>query len=86
MELHEQASGKPQFVGLHPIILFFSVHSSAGMHMQLTDSVIIQKPSLHLESGELGCCPGVVAMEGNCACVKLQESRYFAKGVNLSGF
>lgn len=32
--------------------------------MQLLEPVIIQKPSLHLESGKLGCFPGVVAMEG----------------------
>lgn len=47
--------------------------------MQLLELVIIQKPSLHLESGKLGCFPGVVAMEENWVCVKLQDSWYFAK-------
>lgn len=42
----------------------FCKHSSAGIRMQLLEPVIIQKPSLHLESGKLGCFPGVVAMEG----------------------
>lgn len=46
--------------------------------MQLLELVIIQKPSLHLESGELGCFPGV-AVEENWVCVKLQDSWYFAK-------
>lgn len=39
-------------------------HGSAeNTQMQLLEAVIIQKPSLHLESGKLGCFPGVVAME-----------------------
>lgn len=42
------------------------------------ERVIIQKPSLHLESGKLGCFPGV-AVEENWVCVKLQDSWYFAK-------
>lgn len=46
--------------------------------MQLLELVIIQKPSLHLESGKLGCFPGV-AMEENWVCVKLQDSWYLAK-------
>lgn len=37
------------------------------------ERVIIQKPSLHLESGKLGCFPGV-AVEENWVCVKLQDS------------
>ena len=38
-----------------------------------SERVIIQKPSLHLESGKLGCFPGV-AVEENWVCVKLQDS------------
>lgn len=53
--------------------------------MQLLEPVIIQKLSIHLESGKLGCFPGV-AVERNWVCVKLQDSWYFSWGVNLSGF
>lgn len=35
--------------------------------MQPLELVIIQKPSLHLESGKLGCFPGV-AVEKNRVC------------------
>ena len=51
---------------------------STDIQMQLLEQVIIQKPSLHLESGKLGCFPGV-AVEENWVCVKLQDSWYFAK-------
>lgn len=45
-------------------VLAGSKHGSAeNTQMQLLEAVIIQKPSLHLESGKLGCFPGVVAME-----------------------
>lgn len=56
----------------------FCKHCSADIQMQLLEPVIIQKPSLHLESGKLGCFPGV-AVEENWVCVKLQDSWYLAK-------
>lgn len=52
--------------------------NTVDIQMQLLELVIIQKPSLHLESGKLGCFPGV-AVEENWVCVKLQDSWYFAK-------
>lgn len=51
----------------------FCKHFSTEIQMQLLELVIIQKPSLHLESGKLGCFPGV-AVEENWVCVKLQDS------------
>lgn len=54
------------------------VNTCVDIQMQLLELVIIQKPSLHLESGKLGCFPGV-AVEENWICVKLQDSWYLAK-------
>lgn len=63
----------------------FCKHCSADIQMQLLEPVIIPKPSLHLESGKLGCFPGV-AVEEKLGLCEIAGLVILGEGVNLSGF